>query len=55
MDMRGDAELLLSRNEARRQHELADLYDKHRQKDEVKILSPTLLLPKEMHAVNFIN
>ena len=55
MNMRGDTELLLSRNEARRQHELADLYDKHRQKDEFKMLSPTLLLPKEMHAVDFIN
>lgn len=55
MNMRGDTELLLSRNEVRRQHDLADLYDKHRQKDGLKILSPTVLLPKEMHAVDYIN
>lgn len=35
------------------QLELADLYDKHREKNKLKMLSPIVILPREILAVDF--
>lgn len=40
-------------SQATRQFELADLYDKHSEKNKLKMLSPIVILPREILAVDF--
>jgi len=47
MNLKGDIDLLISRNTARKQYELADLLNKRKANDAFRLMTPTVLPTKE--------